>query len=95
MQEYIETNYETKYLKRVYISGDCGAWIKAGVDDNAEGHVSHVYPDRLSSRPIVWSETGADAMCQFRCYVRDYGEEKVIDLVHYCREHKETKAAGA
>lgn len=185
MQQYIETNYDMKYLKTVYISGDCGVWIKAGVDDidkgvlvmdkyhlmkyinkaanqmlddadefkgrlwkalykgnrkkfvkvlkrirrsapndrpvdeceeyvlnnwksavrrmqdknvygcSAEGHVSHVYSDRMSSRPMGWSETGADAMCHLRCYVRDYGEEKVIDLVRYRREHKEAKADGA
>ena len=185
MQKYIETNYETKYLKEVYVSGDCGAWIKAGVSDidkgvmvmdkyhlmkyinraagqmpddanevkgrlwkslykgkkkkfvktlkavrkcapnekavneceeyvlnnwdsavlrmqdknvygcSAEGHVSHVYSARMSSRPMGWSETGADAMCRLRCYVRDYGEEKVIDLVHYRRGHnREEKAAG-
>ena len=41
-----------------------------------------------------WSEEGADAMCQLRCYVKDYGEEKVIDLVHYRRSHKELKATG-
>ena len=62
---------------------------------SAEGHVSHVYSDRMSSRPMGWSQTGADAMCRLRCYVRDYGEEKVIDLVHYRRGHKEQKAAGA
>ena len=184
MQKYIETNYETKYLKRVYVGGDCGAWIKAGVSDidkgvmvmdkyhlmkyinkaagqmpddtnevkgrlwkalykgkrkkfrktlkmvrkcapnvkavdeceeyvlnnwesavlrmqdknvygcSAEGHVSHVYSDRMSSRPMGWSETGADAMCRLRCYVRDYGEEKVIELVHYRRAHRDEKAAG-
>lgn len=184
MQKYIETNYETKYLKKVYISGDCGAWIKAGVPDidkgvmvmdkyhlmkyinkaanqmlddaneakgrlwkalykddreafiktldevracarnekaaeeckeyvlnnwesavlrmrdkkvygcSAEGHVSHVYSDRMSSRPMGWSEEGADAMCHLRCYVRDYGEEKVIDLVRYRREHGELRATG-
>ena len=27
---------------------------------SAEGHVSHVLSDRLSSRPMAWSETGAD-----------------------------------
>lgn len=184
MQEYIGTNYETKYLKQVYVSGDCGAWIKAGVCDidkgvmvmdkyhlmkyinkaanqmmddanevkgrlwkalyrgrkkkfvktlkavgkcapneravkeceeyvlnnwdsavlrmqdknvygcSAEGHVSHVYSDRMSSRPMGWSEAGADAMCRLRCYVRDYGEDKVIDLVHHRRSHLEKKAAG-
>ena len=41
-----------------------------------------------------WSETGADAMCRLRCYVRDYGEEKVIDLVYYRRSHKELKVVS-
>ena len=185
MQEYIEANYETKYLKTVYISGDCGGWIKAGVADmdkgvmvmdkyhlmkyinkaanqmpdgvneikgrlwkalykgrqkkfvktlkkvrkcaanekavteceeyvlnnwesavlrmqdkqvygcSTEGHVSHVYSARMSSRPMGWSEEGADAMCRLRCYVKDYGEEKILDLVHYCRAHQGEKAAGA
>ncbi len=43
---------------------------------SAEGHVSHMYSDRMSSRPMGWSEAGADAMCQLRCYVKDYGEER-------------------
>lgn len=33
-------------------------------------------------------------MCRLRCYVRDYGEDKIIDLVHYRRSHREEKAAG-
>lgn len=37
MQEYIEANYETKHLRQVYISGDCGAWIKAVVSDIDKG----------------------------------------------------------
>lgn len=32
MQEYIDTNYESRYLNAVYISGDGGAWIKAGTE---------------------------------------------------------------
>ena len=28
-----------------------------------------------------WSEEGADAMCQLRCYVKDYGEEKILELL--------------
>ncbi|MFR8845916.1 MAG: UPF0236 family transposase-like protein [Waltera sp.] len=48
---------------------------------SAEGHVSHMYSDRMSSRPMGWSEAGADAMCQLRCYVKDYGEEKILELV--------------
>ena len=184
MQEYIDTNYESRYLKAVYISGDGGAWIKAGaeaiekgvpvldkfhmmkyinkaanqmLDDageakgrlwkalykgkrkkfiktvkairkcapnekavkdceeyllnnwdsavrrmqdknvygcSAEGHVSHVYSDRMSSRPMGWSEEGADAMCRLRCYVKDYGEEKILELVKYRRSHKQEEATG-
>ena len=56
--------------------------------------MNEIYSDRMSSRPMGWSETGADAMCRLRCYVRDYGEEKVIDLVHYRRKCMEQKAAG-
>lgn len=53
---------------------------------SAEGHVSSVYSDRMSSRPMGWSETGSDAMCRLRCYTRNYGHEKIIDLVRYRRQ---------
>ena len=53
---------------------------------SAEGHVSHVYSERMSSRPMGWSETGSDAMCHLRCYVKNYGSEKIIDLVRYRRQ---------
>ena len=33
---------------------------------SAEGHVSHVYAARMSSRPTSWSETGADIMARLR-----------------------------
>ncbi|HJD03786.1 MAG TPA: UPF0236 family protein [Candidatus Mediterraneibacter caccogallinarum] len=46
-----------------------------------EGHVSSVYSERMSSRPMGWSETGTDRMCRLRCFIRNYGREKVIDLV--------------
>lgn len=76
---------------RSYFSGNWDAIQRAFHDKNvsgcsAEGHVSHVYSDRMSSRPMGWSETGASAMCHLRCYVRNHGEEKVIDLVRYRRE---------
>ena len=43
--------------------------------------MSHMYSDRMSSRPMSWSEEGADAMCRLRCYVKDYGEEKILELL--------------
>lgn len=53
-----------------------------------------MYSDRMSSRPMGWSEAGADAMCQLRCYVKDYGEEKILELVKYRRSHKQEEATG-
>ena len=35
---------------------------------SAEGHVSHIYSDRMSSRPLGWSRTGADKMARLRIY---------------------------
>lgn len=61
---------------------------------SAEGHVSHVLSDRLSSRPMGWSETGADRMSKLRCYERNYGREKIIDLVRYSRERRKMKKTG-
>lgn len=55
---------------------------------SAEGHVSSVYSERMSSRPMGWSETGSDRMCKLRCFIRNYGQEKVIDLVNYRRERE-------
>jgi len=176
VDEYIRKNYDTEVLKKVYIIGDGGAWIKAGceyvgksefvadkyhlmkyinaasrqmLDEaeetkgkfyrhiyknrrkkaqklltrmknsasnpkpvealenflmnnwdavqraykdkhvygcSAEGHVSHIYADRMSSRPMGWSETGSDRMCRLRCLVSSEGEKKIIDLVEARRE---------
>ena len=63
---------------------------------SAEGHVSSVYSERMSSRPMGWSETGSDRMCRLRCYVRNYGREKLLDLVEYRRAQKcgEQRATG-
>ena len=53
---------------------------------SAEGHVSSVFSERMSSRPMGWSETGSDRMCKLRCYVRNCGRDKIVDLVEYRRE---------
>ena len=61
---------------------------------SAEGHVSHVLSDRLSSRPMGWSQTGADRMSKLRCYEKNYGREKIIELVKYSREQRSLKRSG-
>ncbi len=63
---------------------------------STEGHISNVYSDRMSSRPMGWSETGTDRMCKLRCFIRNYGSKKVLDLVNYRRgkELERSRATG-
>jgi hypothetical protein len=61
---------------------------------SAESHVSHVLSDRMSSRPMGWSQTGADRMSKLRCYERNYGRAGIINLVRYSREQKLLNATG-
>lgn len=64
----------------------------AELECSAEGHVSHVYADRMSSRPLGWSKTGADKMARLRIY--HYNQGDMLELVRY--QHQEMKqAAGA
>ena len=53
---------------------------------SAEGHVSHLYSDRMSSRPMGWSSVGADRMCRLRCLTKTHGEGKIKELVRLRRE---------
>ena len=83
--KYLEGNWE--YIQRAFHD-------KHVLGCSAEGHVSSVYSERMSSRPMGWSETGSDRMCKLRCFIRNYGREKVIDLVNARRE-RELSAAAA
>lgn len=61
---------------------------------SAEGHVSHMLSDRLSSRPMGWSQTGADRMSKLRCYAKNNGSEKIIELVRYSRSQRKLALTG-
>ena len=61
---------------------------------SAEGHVSHILSERLSSRPMGWSKTGADRMSKLRCYEKNYGREKIIELVRYSRKERKLNRTG-
>ena len=59
---------------------------------SAAGHVSHVYADRMSSRPLGWCRTGADKMSRLRIYRQNEGN--MLELVRF--QKKEMKqVAGA
>lgn len=83
VQKYILNNWdgiEIKAEKRDEIIG-C----------SAEGHVSHVFSDRLSSRPKGWSKIGVAKMSQLRIYKENGGN--IYDLVmgQKIRDEKEKK----
>ena len=61
---------------------------------SAEGHVSHMLSDRLSSRPRAWSKVGADRISKLRCYEKNHGSEKIIDLVKYSRKERRLQRTG-
>lgn len=84
---------------RAYVLGNWAAVRRALKNKlidgcSAESHVSHVLSDRLSSRPMGWSQTGADRMSKLRCYERNYGRDGIINLVRYSREQRELAATG-
>jgi len=53
----------------------------------AEGQISHVLSDRMSSRPMGWSELGADRISKLRAYKGNGG--KVIDLLKWKKNKRE------
>lgn len=55
---------------------------------SAEGHISHLYSDRMSSRPMGWTKRGVDVMSQLRVF--KWNEGNVYDLIMY-RKYKEKK----
>ena len=63
---------------------------KDNIHCSAEGHISHIYADRMSSRPLGWSKTGADRMARLRVYKRNGGD--MLELVRY--QKKELPAAA-
>lgn len=45
---------------------------------SAEGHISHVLSERMSSRPLGWSEKGAEQMSRLRAFKYNGGNKKKI-----------------
>ncbi len=41
---------------------------------SAEGHISHIYADRMSSRPRTWCDDGIDKMSKLRVFVSNGGK---------------------
>lgn len=93
-----ETKCKAVESAKAYILGNWSGIILSmktkdeNVRCSAEGHVSHVYADRMSSRPLGWCRTGADKMSRLRIYRQNQGN--MLELVRY--QKKELKqVAGA
>lgn len=82
-----ETKRKTVENAKAYILGNWAGimqWIRdknEGVRCSAEGHISHVFADRMSSRSLGWSRKGADKMSRLRIYEKN-GED-MLKLVRY------------
>lgn len=92
-------NQEPVEALKTFITGNWDAVMRSLHDKtvtgcSAEGHVSHILSDRLSSRPKGWSKTGADRMSKLRCYEKNHGREKIIELVEYSREKRQLLRTG-
>ncbi|MEA1975154.1 MAG: UPF0236 family protein, partial [Bacillota bacterium] len=86
---YKETKRKAVIKSRDYILNQWNGIIKnedfdARMCCSAEGHISHILSDRLSSRPLGWSAVGVDKMSRLRAYKANGG--KIHDLVMYKQE---------
>lgn len=75
---------------KTYILGNWAGIMQSVRDKNkevkcsAEGHVSHVYSSRMSSRPLGWSRIGADKMARLCIYKANGGN--MLELVRYQKQ---------
>jgi len=59
------------------------------IKPSAEGHVSHILADRLSSRPMGWSRTGMDRMSRLRAFRFNGGDRNgILELIRRNRREK-------
>lgn len=85
-----ESKLKTVHAAKEYILGNWSGIMLSikSKDENlkcsAEGHVSHIYADRMSSRPLGWSRLGVDKMSRLRIYRENKG--KMLELVRYQKQ---------
>lgn len=82
-REYILSNWMAAKIRLERRDGVIGS--------STEGHVSHVLSDRMSSRPMGWSKTGAGKMAQLRAYYLNGGD--MLELVRN-QKKEQLRASG-
>ncbi len=63
--------YVTNQWEGIPIYETDGKYLKGC---SAEGHISHVYADRMSSGPRTWCDDGIDKMSRLRVFVSNGGK---------------------
>ena len=82
-----EGKRKTVEAAKAYILGNRAGimqWVRDKNEEvrcSAEGHISHVFAERMSSRPLGWSRIGADKMSRLRIYEKNSGN--LLDLVRF------------
>ena len=93
-----ETKRKAVEQSRDYILGNWAGIVRSMTGEDkcigcsAEGHVSHVFSDRMSSRPLGWCLTGVDKMARLRIYRQN--NCSILKLVR-CQKTEYKVAAGA
>lgn len=82
--KYTEVEESRRYLLNNWSGIEAQSEPGASFGCHAEGQVSHVLSSRMSSRPMGWSEKGADQMSRLRAYRMNEG--KIIDLLKYQKQ---------
>ena len=96
--EVTESDAKRKTVEaaKAYILGNWAGIMQRIRDKNeevkcsAEGHISHIFADRMSSRPLDWSRRGADKMSRLRIYEENGGN--MLELVRFQKEELPTAA---
>ncbi|AGB40767.1 Uncharacterized protein family (UPF0236) [Halobacteroides halobius DSM 5150] len=61
---------------------------KDAIGCSAEGHISHILADRLSSRPMAWSKTGVDQMSRLQAFKFNGGNKEKLKELFLRKEEK-------
>ena len=80
-RRYVTSNWESITIRN---EEDCGS-------SSPEGHVSHVFSSRLSSRAMSWSRKGLKAMSTLRAYLCSDGK---IGVEHVRKRKQEDENKG-
>lgn len=85
-----KVNEAWKYLKRNWKGIQERLEEKEGnIGSSTEAHVSHILSARMSSRPLGWSQKGADRLAQLRIYWKN-GRDMIALLLAQKKDEEES-----